>query len=81
MPQIPEEGPRPTPHLPLVALPFSIASAGLALSIVGSIISTISGISIRKKVIEMVTTGLGAAALSYVFGNVIQMLFGSGVPL
>jgi len=65
----------------LMALPFSIAFAGLALSIVAFLVSTISGISIRKKVVEMVVTGLGAAALSYLFGTIIQLFFGSSITI
>ena len=60
----------------LMALPFSIAFAGTVLAIVATMVSVISGIQIKKKIIEMVTTGLGAAGLSYVFGYVIQNIFG-----
>ncbi|BAA29399.1 VIT1/CCC1 transporter family protein [Pyrococcus horikoshii] len=59
----------------LRALPISVTLAGLALAIVATSISLISGISIRKKVIEMVTTGLGAAFLSYIFGHIMESLF------
>ncbi|USS41190.1 VIT1/CCC1 transporter family protein [Thermococcus aggregans] len=59
----------------LVALPFSILLAGTALAVVASVISILSGISIRKKVLEMTSTGLGAAFLSYLFGRLIESLF------
>ncbi|WP_048147753.1 VIT1/CCC1 transporter family protein [Palaeococcus ferrophilus] len=59
----------------LVALPFSILLAGTALAIVATLISVLSGISIRTKVVEMVTTGLGAAFLSYLFGRLMEGLF------
>jgi len=59
----------------LLALPFSILLAGTALGIVASVISILSGISIRKKVFEMTSTGLGAAFLSYLFGRLMESLF------
>ncbi|MCO6040439.1 VIT1/CCC1 transporter family protein [Thermococcus alcaliphilus] len=59
----------------LLALPFSILLAGTALAMVASVISILSGISIRKKVFEMVSTGLGAAFLSYLFGRLMESLF------
>ena len=60
----------------LLALPLSIIFAGIALSIVSAIISVISGISVRRKVVEMVILGLSAAAISYVFGTAIHILSG-----
>ena len=59
----------------LTALPLSVTLAGLALAIVATSISLISGISIRKKVAEMVVTGLGAAFLSYLFGHLMESIF------
>lgn len=59
----------------LVALPISIALAGAALAVVATLISVLSGISIRTKVVEMVATGLGAAFLSYLFGRLMEGLF------
>ena len=59
----------------LVALPFSILLAGSALAIVATLISLLSGISVKKKVAEMVVTGLGAAFLSYLFGRLMEALF------
>ncbi|ASJ17302.1 rubrerythrin family protein [Thermococcus chitonophagus] len=59
----------------LVALPFSVLLAGLALSIVATSVALISGISIRKKIAEMVATGLGAAFLSYLFGHLMESIF------
>lgn len=68
-----------TPYLlassSLTALPFSILFAGSALAVVATLISLLSGISIRKKVAEMVATGLGAAFLSYLFGRLMEALF------
>jgi len=59
----------------LVALPISVLLAGSALAIVATLISLLSGISIKKKVAEMVTTGLGAAFLSYMFGKLMESVF------
>ncbi len=59
----------------LTALPLSVLFAGTALAVVASLISLLSGISIRKKVVEMVATGLGAAFLSYLFGRAMEAIF------
>lgn len=61
----------------LVALPFSILFAGVALGTVAVTISLLSGISIKKKAFEMVATGLGAAFISYLFGRLMESLFGA----
>ncbi len=60
-----------------IALPFSIFLAGLTLAVVSAIISVMSGISIKRKVAEMVVLGLGAAGLSYLFGYIISVFFGA----
>ncbi len=60
----------------LGALAASVSFAGLALATVGLAIATLSGISIRAKVTEMVVSGLTAAALAYGFGMAMQRLFG-----
>ncbi|HHE75824.1 MAG TPA: hypothetical protein ENL31_01685 [Candidatus Aciduliprofundum boonei] len=60
-----------------IALPLSVIFAGLTLAIVSTIISIISGISVRKKVAEMVILGLGAAGLSYLVGSLMNLLFGA----
>ncbi|WP_048165919.1 VIT1/CCC1 transporter family protein [Palaeococcus pacificus] len=59
----------------LRALPFSVLLAGTALAVVATMISILSGISIRKKVFEMVSTGLGAAFVSYLFGRLMEAIF------
>ncbi len=58
----------------LLALPISVILAGSALAMVAVLVSTLSGSSIKKKVVEMVLTGLGAAFLSYLFGSFMEML-------
>ncbi len=60
----------------LIALPFSILFAGLALSIVALFIAMISGLSIKKKVMEMVVSGFSAAGIAYAFGKLMQSIFG-----
>ena len=60
-----------------IALPLSVIFAGIALSIVSAIISIMSGISVKRKVAEMIILGLGAAGLSYLFGTVISIIFGA----
>ena len=63
----------------LIALPFSILFAGLALAIVATIIATLSGISIKKKIMEMVFSAFFAAGVSYLFGSLMQNLFGINI--
>ncbi|WP_010477704.1 VIT1/CCC1 transporter family protein [Thermococcus zilligii] len=58
-----------------VALPFSILLAGTVLAIVATLVSILSGISMKSKIMEMVTTGLGAAFLSYLFGRLMESVF------
>ena len=65
----------------LIALPFSILFAGLALATVGLFIAMFSGINIKKKIMEMVIAGFSAAGLSYLFGKVIQVVFGIDVDV
>ncbi|EEB74155.1 VIT1/CCC1 transporter family protein [Thermococcus sp. AM4] len=59
----------------LVALPISIGLAGAALAVVATLIALLSGISLKTKIAEMVSTGLGAAFLSYLFGRLMENLF------
>ena len=60
-----------------MALIFSVLFAGLALAIVASIITlTADSNAFRRKIREMVITGLGAAAASYAFGHLVQAVFG-----
>ena len=63
----------------IAALPFSIALAGTVLALVAILISIVSGIPIKKKIVEMVSMGLGAAGLSYIFGYIIQSFFGLAI--
>ena len=58
------------------ALIGSVFFAGLALASVGSLIALFSGISLRTKVLEMVVSGFSAAGLAYLFGRLMQALFG-----
>ena len=59
-----------------IALPFSIIFAGLALTIVATVISVLSGISIKKKIAEMVISAFTAAGIAYIFGSIMQSVFG-----
>ncbi len=60
------------------ALIFSVILATLALGTVGSLVAMFSGIDTKKKAIEMITTGLVAALISYGFGTLMDKLFGIG---
>ena len=56
-----------------VALPLSIAFAGLSPTLVASVIAMLSGIPCNWKIAEMVISGFTAAAgLSYGFGTLMR---------
>lgn len=59
-----------------LALGLSVAFAGLALAAVAAAISTVSGISVRAKIAEMVTLAFAAALVAYGFGKITQLAFG-----
>jgi VIT1/CCC1 family predicted Fe2+/Mn2+ transporter len=59
-----------------VALAFAVVLASLALVSVGSIVALFSGIDMKKKALEMLLSGLGAALISYGFGSLMNLLFG-----
>jgi len=63
----------------LVALVLAVISAGVALSIVAIVISVLSGINMKKKILEMVLTAFLAAGLSYGFGTLMQSIFGINI--
>ena len=60
----------------LTALGISVVFAGLALAATAGLVSLLSGISLRRKVIEMLTAGFCAAAIAYVFGWAIRAATG-----
>ena len=51
-----------------IAIPLSFTLAALLLSVTGFIIAVSAGINIKRKVIEMVVAGLGAAVITYLIG-------------
>ena len=57
----------------------AVLLAGLALSVVGTVISVRPGISLKKKVIEMVLSAFATATIAYGFGKLIQSVFGLAV--
>ncbi|WP_457642040.1 VIT1/CCC1 transporter family protein [Persephonella sp.] len=63
----------------LIALPFSVTFAGLALTVVATIVSVLSGINVKKKILEIVLTAFFAAGVSYIFGSVMQSIFGINI--
>lgn len=58
------------------ALPVSLILATLIISFVATFIALVSGISIRTKIIEMISALIFAAAVSFSFGKIVQTLFG-----
>ena len=59
-----------------IALPFSVLFAGTVLTFVAVIISVLSGINVKKKILEMVVSAFTAAGIAYLFGSVMQSIFG-----
>lgn len=64
-----------------IALPLAIVFAGLSLSIVAIIVAMLSGISMRRKIFEMVVSGFAAAGIAYTFGSLMRSVFGIGGDL
>lgn len=60
----------------LSALLGAVALAGLALALVGLFISLVSGVSLKRKIAEMLMAGFVAAAIAYLFGSLVQSLIG-----
>ncbi len=46
------------------------------LMIVGFVIAVLAGLSIKKKMLELVIAGLGSAALTYIIGRLASLLLG-----
>ncbi len=64
-------------RLPIsISLPLSVAFAGAMLAVVGFIIAVSAGLSIKKKMFEMVAGGIGAAAITYLIGKGASTLLG-----
>ncbi len=64
----------------LAALPWSVGLGAALLAATGGLVAVLSGLRLRLKVVEMLVAGLGAAALSYGFGRLVQILFGVAPP-
>lgn len=60
----------------LIALAWSVLLAGIALATTAGVVSLLSGISLRRKIIEMLTAGFCAAAIAYCFGWAIRAATG-----
>ncbi|ADI31877.1 VIT1/CCC1 transporter family protein [Staphylothermus hellenicus] len=63
----------------IISLPLSLLFAGLMLSIVGFLIALSAGLNIKKKMIELLIGGLGAAGLTYLIGLIASTLLGINV--
>jgi VIT1/CCC1 family predicted Fe2+/Mn2+ transporter len=61
-----------------IDLPLSVVFAGLCLSIVATIVAMLSGISMQRKIVEMVVSGFAAAGIAYAFGTLVRSVFGIG---
>jgi vacuolar iron transporter family protein len=60
----------------LTALVGSVLLAGMALATTALVVSVVSGISIRRKVLEFLAAGFGAAGIAYAFGWTLRTLIG-----
>lgn len=66
--------------LPIItALPLSFIIASLMLMAVGFIIAISAGLSIRKKMLELVVVGLGSAIITYLIGRLASALLGISI--
>lgn len=60
----------------LAALIGSVALAGIALALTATTVSVLSGISLRKKITEMIVAAFSAAAIAYLFGWALRAATG-----
>ena len=60
----------------IISLPLSFLIASIMLMIVGFVIAVLAGLSIKKKMLELVIAGLGSAALTYIIGRLASLLLG-----
>ncbi len=58
------------------ALPGSLILASLMLTLSGFFIALTAGLDIKKKIVEMILSGLGAAAITYLIGYSARILLG-----
>ena len=59
-----------------IALAGSLVLASAALGIVGLFTAIVSGISIKRKVLEMVAIGLGVSFITFIIGRLAGMILG-----
>ena len=60
----------------LIAVLLSLTFAGGALALTASLIAVLSNSDVKKRVIEMVVSGLGSALASYTIGRAVSFLLG-----
>lgn len=60
----------------IISLPLSFLIASMMLMIIGFVIAVLAGLSIKKKILELVIAGLGSAALTYIIGRLASILLG-----
>ena len=68
-----------TPDI-FTALILSVVLAALALAVTGYLVAILGYMSPGKKIGEIVLSGLGAAAVTYVIGRAVAALLGTGHP-
>lgn len=59
-----------------IAIPLSFVFAALMMGLTGFIIAVSANLDIKKKMIELIITGLGAAMITFAIGKIASMLLG-----
>lgn len=57
----------------------SVVSVAIVLSIASTLIAVISDTSVKRRIMEMLTVSLGAAAVTAIIGLVVRMVFGIAI--
>ncbi len=61
-----------------IAMPLSVISAAVALAITGFLVAILASLPVRRKVLEIVSIGLGSAGLTFLIGKMASVLLGIG---
>ncbi len=61
----------------LTALAWAVGAAGILLALSGTAVALLSGLNVWRKILEMELAGLGAAAIAYGAGSLLELLTGT----
>ncbi|MEM2226263.1 MAG: VIT1/CCC1 transporter family protein [Candidatus Bathyarchaeia archaeon] len=62
-----------------IAMPLSVILAAAALAITGSLVAILASLPVRRRALEMILIGLGAAGSTFLIGRIASMLLGINV--